>query len=123
MKSWVSPPRRISSPRRSAARSERSMALACAVKATWPARRATRRATCRVWRRAMDDPAAAGVLDVDDLLAPLWGIDEPEDGAHVPALQPEQALDLPLHLTVRPRPYQRDAVRHWLVAEGRGAVV
>ena len=71
--------------------------------------------------KAMDD--AAGMLDADDLLAPLWGGDEPEDAAGPPALQPEQALDLPLRLTVRPRPYQRDAVRQWLEAEGRGVVV
>jgi superfamily II DNA or RNA helicase len=74
-------------------------------------------------RKAMDEADAAGLLDADDLLAPLWGGDELEDAARLPALQPEQALDLPLRLAVRPRPYQRDAVRQWLEAEGRGVVV
>jgi superfamily II DNA or RNA helicase len=73
--------------------------------------------------KAMDEADAAGMLDADDLLAPLWGGDELEDAAGLPALQPEQALDLPLRLAVRPRPYQRDAVRQWLEAEGRGVVV
>jgi superfamily II DNA or RNA helicase len=73
--------------------------------------------------KAMDEADAAGMLDADDLLAPLWGGDEPEDAERLPALQPEQALDLPLRLAVRPRPYQRDAVRRWLEAEGRGVVV
>ena len=73
--------------------------------------------------KAMDEADAAGMLDADDLLAPLWGGDEPEDTAGLPALQPERALDLPLRLVVQPRPYQRDAVRRWLEAEGRGVVV
>ena len=38
-------------------------------------------------------------------------------------LAPEQMLDLPLRLSLHPRPYQREAVRHWLEAEGRGVVV
>lgn len=71
----------------------------------------------------MEDRDSAGVLEGDDLLAPLWGVDEPEGAACTPGLQPEQALDLPLHLAVQPRPYQRDAVRRWLEAEGRGVVV
>src|SRR5918911_433610 len=123
MRSLASPPRRISSPRQSAARSASSMASAHAVKSTWPAPRAAPRVGCPMSRKAMDEADAAGLLDADDLLAPLWGGDELEDAARLPALQPEQALDLPLRLAVRPRPYQRDAVRQWLEAEGRGVVV
>ncbi|MGH2388081.1 MAG: DEAD/DEAH box helicase, partial [Chloroflexota bacterium] len=32
-------------------------------------------------------------------------------------------LDLPLVLSLHPRPYQREAIRRWLDAEGRGVVV
>src|ERR671938_270351 len=123
MRSWVSPPHRTSSPQRSAARSASSMASSRAVRSTWPAPRAAPRVGCPMSHKAMDDADAAGMLDADDLLAPLWVGDEPEDAAGLPALQPEQALDLPLRLAVRPRPYQRDAVRQWLEAEGRGVVV
>src|SRR5919109_3027190 len=123
MRSWVSAPHRSSSPRRSAARSASSMASARAVRSTWPAPRAAPRVGCPMSHKAMDDADATGVLDADDLLAPLWGGDELEDAARLPALQPEQALDVPLRLAVRPRPYQRDAVRQWLEAEGRGVVV
>src|SRR5438105_4896102 len=99
------------------------MASASVVKPTWPAPRASWRATCRTSRSAMEDRDTSGVLEGDDLLAPLWGVDEPEGAAGVSRPPPEQALDLPLHLAVRPRPYQRDAVRRWLEADGRGVVV
>jgi superfamily II DNA or RNA helicase len=70
-----------------------------------------------------------GDLDLDDsdlieprqVLAPLAGY---EDGiGDLPLAAPEQALDLPLTLSLHPRPYQREAVRCWLEAEGRGVVV
>jgi superfamily II DNA or RNA helicase len=70
-----------------------------------------------------------GDLDLDDsdlleprqVLAPLAGH---EDGiGDLPLAAPEQALDLPLTLSLHPRPYQREAVLCWLEAEGRGVVV
>jgi superfamily II DNA or RNA helicase len=68
-------------------------------------------------------------LDLDDVdfveprevLAPLAAGDP--DTPDLPRLQPEHALDLPLALSVQPRPYQREAVQRWLEAEGRGVVV
>ena len=62
------------------------------------------------------------LLDGDAVLEGL-AIAGAADGAIVPALQPEQALGLPLQLNVQPRPYQREAVERWLAQEGRGVVV
>jgi len=45
------------------------------------------------------------------------------DAAALPVLEPEQVLDMPLRLSLDPRPYQREAVRRWLDAEARGVVV
>ena len=59
----------------------------------------------------------------DGLLDPLAGAGRPDDDPTLPALQPEQLLDRAPRLAVQPRPYQREAVRHWLDAEGRGVVV
>jgi len=67
--------------------------------------------------------------DIDDtdpveprqVLAPL--ADHDRDFADLPLARPEHALDLPLTLSLHPRPYQREAVHRWLEAEGRGVVV
>src|SRR5437763_3012918 len=96
MRSWVSPPHRISSPRQSAARSASSTASARAVRSTWPVPRAAPRVGCLMSPKAMDDADAEGMSDADDLLALLWGGDEPEDAGGPPVLLPEQALGLPL---------------------------
>jgi superfamily II DNA or RNA helicase len=72
---------------------------------------------------------AVDTLDLDDnelieprqVLAPLAGQDS--GFPDVPFPQPEHALDLPLTLSLHPRPYQREAVHRWLDAEGRGVVV
>lgn len=70
-----------------------------------------------------EDDDAVESLDADELLDSLAGTAGGEGMAWLPQLQPEQILDLPVRLGVQPRPYQRDAVRHWLEAEGRGVVV
>jgi superfamily II DNA or RNA helicase len=73
----------------------------------------------------MDD-AEPDIEDTDlieprQVLAPLANIDVGFPG--LPLSRPEHALDLPLTLSLRPRPYQREAVHRWLDAEGRGVVV
>jgi len=73
----------------------------------------------------MDEFDGDGMLDPGELLDPLGAVGPARDEAraHVPTLQPEQALDVVARLAVQPRPYQREAVRRWLDAEGRGVVV
>jgi len=56
-----------------------------------------------------------------EVLAPL--ADPEQDLPDLPLLLPEHLLDLPLTLSLHPRPYQREAVQRWLEAEGRGVVV
>ena len=74
----------------------------------------------------MDDGDDVDLDDTDpieprEVLAPLAGR---EYGfPDLPLSQPEHALDLPLTLSLHPRPYQREAVQRWLDAEGRGVVV
>ncbi|MCC7371230.1 MAG: DEAD/DEAH box helicase [Chloroflexi bacterium] len=63
-------------------------------------------------------------LSSDDLLDILEEL-PPEDAG--PALDPElldrYGLPVPPRLTLQARPYQRDAIRRWLQADGRGVVV
>ena len=61
-----------------------------------------------------------GTDDVDeDLLDALSASDTPLDGD----LLDQFALDVTPRLSLKPRSYQRDAVRNWLANEGRGVVV
>ncbi len=71
--------------------------------------------------RADQDFDAADLIEPEQLLAPLATAYAGE--AVLPLLQPEHALDLPLTLSLQPRPYQREAVGRWVDAEGRGVVV
>jgi len=71
----------------------------------------------------VDDLDGADELAMDGMLDALGGRAEADEGARLPALQPEQLLDRAPRLAVQPRPYQREAIRHWLDAEGRGVVV
>ncbi len=57
----------------------------------------------------------------DDLLAPLAEMIPDEQG--VLPVAPEQRLDATPRLAFTPRPYQKEAVRRWLSAAGRGVVV
>jgi len=74
-------------------------------------------------RETVDELDGADELATDGLLDALGGRAAADDGALLPALQPEQLLDRAPHLAVQPRPYQCEAIRHWLDAEGRGVVV
>ncbi|MGH2411613.1 MAG: DEAD/DEAH box helicase family protein, partial [Chloroflexota bacterium] len=56
-----------------------------------------------------------------EVLAPL--ADRDHGFPELPLSRSEHALDLPLTLSLHPRPYQREAVHRWLDAEGRGVVV
>ncbi len=66
-------------------------------------------------------------LDDADLFEPLQLAASPvgdnRDFPDLPLTEPGHALELPLTLSLHPRPYQREAVRNWLGAEGRGVVV
>lgn len=66
----------------------------------------------------LDESEAVEPLEV---LSPL--ADHADGFAEAPLARPEHALDLPLVLSLHPRPYQREAVQRWLAAEGRGVVV
>jgi superfamily II DNA or RNA helicase len=62
-------------------------------------------------------------LDSSEVLAPLSTVacDPAVDPCAI--LAPEQLLEAPPSLALQPRPYQRDALRSWLEASGRGVVV
>ncbi len=68
---------------------------------------------------AVDERATSDGLD-EDVLAPL---DDASGDETLLPLDAQQALDLPLSLALRPRPYQREALQRWLDADGRGVVV
>jgi superfamily II DNA or RNA helicase len=63
----------------------------------------------------------ADLIEPGQVLAPL--ADRDHGLPDLPLPQPEHALDLPLTLSLHPRPYQREAVHRWLDADGRGVVV
>jgi superfamily II DNA or RNA helicase len=63
----------------------------------------------------------ADAIEPQQVLAPLPGGDH--GFRDLLLLQPEHELNMPLTLSLHPRPYQREAVRRWLDAEGRGVVV
>src|ERR1043165_5030004 len=62
------------------------------------------------------------VRDADELLAPLDRMTGDRHQSRMP-LGPDQLLEIPLQLSLQPRSYQRDAVRSWLDADGRGVIV
>ncbi len=66
----------------------------------------------------IDDAEALLEDEVLDPLGPVDGDDDP--GA---LLRPEQKLNLSPVLSIKPRPYQREALARWLEADGRGVVV
>jgi len=72
---------------------------------------------------ALDPVEAAGgiddELDGEALLDALGG----EDGVFDDELLERFALTVPPKLALRPRPYQRDALRNWVAEGGRGVVV
>lgn len=76
---------------------------------------------------AADDLASSAPGDVGDVLDALDGADA-DTGADAARLLDADALEqyhLPFvpALAVQARPYQRDAIRNWLVNDGRGVVV
>lgn len=74
--------------------------------------------------RMDDDDLDLDHIDpLDPLAAPTSLTNCGADFPDLPLARPELALDLPLTLSLHPRPYQREAVRRWLDAEGRGVVV
>lgn len=72
---------------------------------------------------AADDLDAAGTVSDEDVLAPLGGVAPPDEATWSPTLEAAHALDAPPRLSLRPRPYQREALQRWLAADGRGVVV
>lgn len=71
-----------------------------------------------------DEADVQDSLEADWLLASLAGSTRKDEiSAAALELSAEQALDLPLRLTLQPRPYQREAIASWLQADRRGVVV